>query len=396
MPPGGPPDGAAPVLVALSPDSGAVNVRANSVLLRFDEVVNERSTPMGGAGAAAGLGAATGPPGLNALVQLSPSDGRERVIWRRHAIEIEPRGGFRPNTAYRVTLLPGLADLRGNRVRERQEFAFTTGAAFPTSEIHGVFFDWVGARAAPMARIELWRDDDSTFRWITRSDSTGRFRLGALEPGRYRLRGWLDSDNDRRVGVREIHEEATIDLTDRAEADLYAFEHDTIGPRIETVELVDSTAIRVRFDRAAAIDFVPDSTTITLFASDSTPVPLGPATAATTAPRDSVVAPARAQGDSVTPTPAPGARPAAGDTAATAGPTLARAIPVQTWVAPLRAPLPPGEYRVKAQGIRGLSGAVRPSERVFTKRPPAPPRDSTAVRPPAARPPSPPPPDPKR
>jgi hypothetical protein len=157
MPPGGPPDDAAPVLVAISPESGAVNVRATSVLLRFDEVVSERSTASGGGFAGGGLGAPSGPPGLSTLLELSPSDGRERIVWRRHAIEIEPRGGFRPNTAYRLTLLPGLSDLRGNRVQQRQEFAFTTGAAAPLGEIRGVFFDWVGARATAMARIHVWR-----------------------------------------------------------------------------------------------------------------------------------------------------------------------------------------------------------------------------------------------
>ena len=39
-PPGGPPDPTPPVIVRVSPDSGAVNVRPDEVEFRFDEVVS--------------------------------------------------------------------------------------------------------------------------------------------------------------------------------------------------------------------------------------------------------------------------------------------------------------------------------------------------------------------
>ena len=415
MPPGGPPDDAAPALIAVSPESGAVNVRDKSVLLRFDEVVNERSTatagaPGAGAGGAQGSGfggASSGAPGLHTVVILSPSDGRERVNWRRTAIEVEPRGGFRPNTAYRVTVMPGLADLRGNRLTERREIVFSTGGSIPTGEIRGVFFDWVAGRATSGARIEVWQAADSTFRWSSRSDAEGRFRIRDLDPGRYVVRGWIDGDNDRQLGTREIHEMAEVDLADSATTDLYAFEHDTIGPRIETIEFVDSTAIRIRFDRAVALGFTPDSNTITLFGSDSAQIPLGVAIpaarfdsiAGASTPRDTAAGatpPAAAPAAAARP---PGQAPpqdpqrprAAADTAAPVTlPVPGRPIPVRTWVARLGAPLPPGAYLVKAAGLPGLTGAVRPSAREVTLRPPAPPRDSTAPAAPPVRPPDPP------
>ncbi|MEK0431084.1 MAG: hypothetical protein RL139_888, partial [Gemmatimonadota bacterium] len=141
MPPGGPEDTAAPVLLKIIPDSGSLNVRAPRVVLLFDEVVNERSTPSaGGPGAApapSSMGSGSGTANLAALVLISPSDGRERVLWKREAIEIEPRGGFRPNTAYRVTLLPGLSDLRNNVLKAGVEYAFSTGPAIPTGRVTG-------------------------------------------------------------------------------------------------------------------------------------------------------------------------------------------------------------------------------------------------------------------
>ena len=115
------------------------------MLLRFDEVVNERSAPIATSGGRSGTlgggnGGAFGGGGgsqygsnqmgstLGSLVILSPGDGRERVSWRRTGIEIEPRDGFRANTTYRLTLLPGLSDLRGNVLKEPIEVVFSTGA----------------------------------------------------------------------------------------------------------------------------------------------------------------------------------------------------------------------------------------------------------------------------
>ena len=98
-PPGGAPDVAAPLLVRTTPDTSAVGVRAERVTFRFDEVVSERPS---------------GAPSLGALFLISPTDGEPRVSWRRDAVTVAPRRGFRANTVYTVTLLPGLADLRGN------------------------------------------------------------------------------------------------------------------------------------------------------------------------------------------------------------------------------------------------------------------------------------------
>ena len=59
MPPGGPPDLAPPVLVTVSPESGAVLVSPKAVTFRFDEVVSERPR---------------GAPSLDQLVLISPCD----------------------------------------------------------------------------------------------------------------------------------------------------------------------------------------------------------------------------------------------------------------------------------------------------------------------------------
>ncbi len=383
-PPGGPPDKVAPQVVAVSPESGAVNVKASSVVIRLDEVVAERPggrMPVGG-----------GAEGLGAIVLVSPGDGREKVEWRRNAIEITPRGGFRPNTAYRITLLPGLSDLRGNALLESSEFVFSTGATIPSGEITGVVFDWVGGRIAPLAAVEVFRASDTTFRWIARADSAGRYAVRDLAPGEYHLRAWIDTDNDRRLGEREAFDSLRLPLDTLAETDLYAFVHDTIGPRLETVEAIDTTALRVRFDRAVALTWTPDSTALVLLRADSSTVPLGAMMSATRF--DSIATVARALADSIARaadttlraadtvrTPPRPLRPvAAPDSTARPLPQLARPVPVRDWAVLLPSPLEPGTYRLRAVGIEGLSGTRRGSEREFRIRPPTP-RDTSTVAP---------------
>ena len=63
-----------------------------------------------------------------------------------------------------------------------------------------------------------------------------------------------------------------------------------------------------------------------------------------------------------------------------------RPVPIQVWIIPFADPLPPGEYRVKVRGVRGLNGRVSPCERELRIRPPAPPRDTTAAARPRPKP----------
>lgn len=419
MPPGGPPDTALPVLVQTLPDSNAVNVRVPAVVLRFDEVVNERSSataPAGRPGAPApsvpsGGGGASG---LAGLLVLSPSDGRDEVVWRREALELRPRRGFRPNTAYRVTLLPGLSDLRGNRLSEPFSFVFSTGDRIPTGEIAGVVFDWTTGTPAANARVDVFVAPDSTFRWSARADSLGQFRVTELAPGTYELRAWVDANNDRRLSFREISDVAQVALADTAALELYAFIRDTVPARLEVVELLDSTAVRFRVDRGIVADW--DGRSAELVGADSTVIPLGGpfvpsavydslARLRAQAARDSAAAAAKADsaaadttagaGENPVAAPRPpdtvrvaNTRPAPRDTADTAAaradrpdsgsvadtvvrPVFRRAVPVTQWTAPLAAPLAPGTYLFRIRDAKGLNGrSVEATREIRVQAPP--------------------------
>lgn len=458
QPPGGPPDKEPPKLVRVTPDTGSRNVRADRITLRFDEVVNERSTPraaspalsgrgtsaggrsgtsgmMGGgmpggfAGGGFGGGGTSGNSSLASMFVISPSDGRDRINWKREAIEVVPRGGFRAQTTYRVVLLPGMGDLRGNYAPEGLDLVFSTGPTIAMGEISGALFDWPAGKVATNAPIEAFSRSDTLFRWRTRSDSTGRFSLSYLTPGTYHLRGWVDQNNNGMIDAREAVDTATVRVDSSATIDLYAFARDTIGPRIEQVEIVDSVALRIRFDRPTAVEWVPATETLRLLRTDSTEVPLGPllagepldsaiaqAKAARAALRDSILKDSLARDTTARdttdisvrdtlPTVAarprmdgPEERPARATMAdsivvdtvpSVPRPVLQRPIPAQTWGAILSEPLPAGLYRVKLTKVQGMSGAVRDSEREIRLRPPAAPRDTTSRgRPASTRPPT--------
>lgn len=392
MPPGGPPDTAMPVLAQILPDSNAVNVRVPAVVLRFDEVVSERSAPTASTGAArqgaSFGGSAASTAGLAGLLVLSPSDGRDEVVWRREALELRPRRGFRPNTAYRVTLLPGLADLRGNRITEPLSFVFSTGASLPDGVISGVLFDWTTGKPAANARVDVFVAPDSGFRWSTRTDSLGGFRLTALMPGTYELRAWVDANSDRRISYREISDVAQVALTDSASRELYAFIRDTVPAHLESVELIDSTALRFRVDRGIVADW--DGRSAELVGADSAAIALaGPfvpsavydsvSRARAQAARD----PAAAAADTVPRDDAdPDALPRDTVSRPVSRPVFRRAVPVTQWTAPLAAPLAPGTYLFRIREARGLNGrSVEATREIRVTAPPRTPADTAPARP---------------
>lgn len=369
IPPGGPPDAEVPQVVRITPDSNAVNVRASAILVHFDEVISERP-----GGATAG-----GTPGLDGLVMLSPSDGRDEVNWRRTALQIKPRRGFRPNTAYRLTVLPGIADLRGNVLQERTEVVFSTGPEIPSGVVRGVLFDWAAGTPAARARVEVSAPEDSTFRWSAQSDSSGRFFVRDLAPGTYRVRAWIDANNDRRLGLGEASDTTTLTLTDSSRLELYAFVRDTLAPRLENVELLDSTALRVRFDRVIAGDW-DAAGSLALFDADSTALPIG-GTLIPSARRDSIIkatldtaarADSLALADSI----------AAADSLAEPPPAFRRVRPHQVWVVELDTTLAPGLYRLRVTGAPGLNGRSQETEREFRVREPPPPVAADSIVPP--------------
>ena len=238
-PPGGPPDATPPRLIATRPDSFAVLQPFRGVAeFQFDEVISEGATPNRGEG--------TG--GLEKLVILSPSTRVPEVSWKRNRITVRPREGWQPNRVYRVELLPGVTDLRNNPSKEGVVLTFTTGAPRPTNTLQGQIVDWGTSRPAGNALvIATLLPDSLPYRGVT--DSSGRFSLGPLPTGDYLVTGVLDQNRDQRQDTREAYATTRVPRGKSDAGELWAFVHDTLPPRIQTVTVDDSVSATVTFSQ---------------------------------------------------------------------------------------------------------------------------------------------------
>lgn len=393
-PPGGPLDRAAPVIVKVTPDSGALNVKDRSVTVRFNEVVSERSR--GG--------------DLGTVVVLSPSDGAARVQWHRSAITVRPRKGFRTNTAYSLTIMPGLSDLSGNATTRARTWVFSTGASLPGGVVRGAVFDWTTLKPANGALIDARIGSDTTFRWIARTDSVGRYTLPLLPAGSYTIRAILDANTNGRLEPRELWDSVTVGVADSLRLDLYGFVHDTLGARVVGADIRDSVTLRLTFDRPLALEPALTTDQVELRRADSSRVRIKAVARAATydslartreaAAKDAalradtsaagVAARARTDSlrviavrDSIERSRVEARRAARDTTTPLAPPAPERAMITADFVAVLDEPLAPGSYRITVRDAVSVSRVTRSSERTFTRAKPAE-KKGDAETPPAA------------
>ena len=357
-PPGGPPDAAPPQLVGTVPDSFQVLPDFDGdVEFRFDEVISEGGSPSQGSG--------TGD--LERLVILSPTTEVPRVRWRRNRITVRPDEGWQPDRVYRVELLPGVSDLRRNRLDRGALVTFSTGAAAPRTTFEGLVVDWTSARPAPGALVVALRLPDSLpYRGL--ADSSGRFSLGPLPAGEYVVSGVLDENRNHLADPREAFDSMRVTRSDST-LELWAFVHDTNPPRIRAINPTDSASASVELTQpldprqrlqpsAVRLSLLPDSTPVRV--ASILPKPLDdsvhvPRPTADTAARDTTTA------RDTTPTPAgrprPGARPETRRRQVeqlTSRPALSNQLVLRP-----AAPWPPAaRYAVEIRGVRNVTGVA--------------------------------------
>jgi hypothetical protein len=381
-PPGGPERLVPPELVSVTPESGATNVRARGVMFEFDVVVNDRD--------------------IANYFLMSPREGTPRVIWRRDRVEVRPRRDFRPNTAYSVTLLPGLADLRGNAMKAGKAVVFSTGPTMPAFMVAGRVFDWMGGHIAANALVEVIRRPDS-LPFVGAADSTGQFAVGPLDEGTYTVRALLDNNKNRAIDPGEPWDSVSIAVRGTSPfLELLLAPRDTIAPRLLTVQPRDSVTLSASFDRVLHPDAPFTVASVRVVRADSTPLRVAgvmsrarydsiqhaardtatrtdsSARRDSTVRRDSARVPVRGLPPGAALPPARVVPPEG----AALEPKPSRPAPIKEFIVVLDSTTPVrplATYRVTVTNIRGLLGGARTSDRVITVPPPR--RDST----PAAR-----------
>jgi hypothetical protein len=369
-PPGGPLRNSPAVLVSTYPDTLVVapDFRGDAEF-RFDEVILE-STPNFG----------TGLGDLERLVMLSPDTTVPLVRWRRDRITVRPRGGWRPNTVYRIELAPGVTDLHRNVSKTSAVITFSTGGPPPERMLSGRVIDWIGRRAVPTALIEAFHLPDS-IRYRMIADSTGRFRFEHLPSGEYLVSGVNDQSRDHRRQVDEAWDTVRVAASSDSAGEIWVFSRDTLPPKIQgDLTRVDSVTIAVTFTRPIDPALHLDSASIrVLLLPDSGTV--GPRVAYPKAAFDSLFRPApvprTAKDDSLArldslrtdslaranPPPGRTARggrgavpPPSEDPPQQRRPTLGNVIVIRT-----QGQLRPGsDYYVELRGVRTAGGATGP------------------------------------
>jgi hypothetical protein len=405
------------------PESGAVipDLRDDAVI-QFDGVIDELSGgSMPGAAATGG--------GLASRILLSPTIGDVKVSWHRSSIHVKPKEGWKRGRVYHLQVLPGIADLRRNIMKDRRTIVFSTGPDIPHAALAGAAVQWVEQRPLVGGLIRAMRLPD-TAAYLAVVDSAGTFRLDNLPPGRYAVLGVADQNGNRLRDRREAYDSTLVTLDSTATVVLWTFAHDTLGPRLRAAEAVDSVTARLTFSQPLDPTRPPDSLGVRVLSlPDSTPLRvralLAPAdydsltareraiadsireardttrrdTTARQAPPDTTRRPARRDSAATpaAPRPRPGpARPAPGAAAPAPDSSLRvilrqRPAPQDKLVLQLDTRLIPGvKYYVEVRGARNLNGATADGHAVLVipkpKPPPAPaqrpdsagaPKDST-------------------
>lgn len=283
-PPGGPPDFDPPILLGVTPDSGTVaDSLVDHLVFQFDEVVSEQS---GG--------------GIENLFELYPQTPEPieqvDVDWRRNSVAVRPVGGWKPNLVYQVTLLPGVADLRNNRIEESRTVIFSTGGPIPDTRVSGILLDWENGTVGVGALVQAMLLPDS-LTYSTTADSVGEYVLTALPVGTYMLTGAVAANRNRRRERLEPFDTATVTVDGQSEHVFWAVTQDTTGPQLRSAESLDSITIRLLFNQKLE----PGDPSLVSFAVWALPdtVPVAVAAAFTAATFDSIVTAERVLRDSL-------------------------------------------------------------------------------------------------
>lgn len=240
-PPGGPEDRFPPYVVETRPDTFAlVEPGTTEFHFRFSERISER--PSQGR--------------LDDAVIVSPAAGNTRVEHSRDGITVKVQRALAPGLVYRVTVLPVIADMFGNRLRDPFDLVVSTGAEFLPNVIAGAVEDRVSGEAVAGVRVDAefagGAEGDAPLVHWNYTDPDGVFSLRYLPAGAFRVRAWQDRNRNDSLGATEPRSaDQSTQLGAGPDTSLLALslvEPDTTPARLASVSVEDSVTLRFEFD----------------------------------------------------------------------------------------------------------------------------------------------------
>jgi len=190
-----------------------------------------------------------GDGGLESAVTVSPRTGDVRVSRSGDAISVQLEGGFRPGLVYRVTLLPVVTDLFGNRTTQPFEVVFSTGGdPDVTATLAGEVWDRLSGQGVNGAVVQAVGRDSLVN--IAQADRQGVFAFRYLPPGDFVVTAFQDNDRDRTPGARESNGSVSTSLVagDTAVVEIPILAPDTTPAVLGAARALDSVTIVVDFD----------------------------------------------------------------------------------------------------------------------------------------------------
>lgn len=244
-PGGGPEDKTPPEVVSTVPSADSTRVgRVVTAEIVFSEAMDEASTE-------------------NAIF-ISPQPRRDpRLFWHGTTLRIVLRDSLPDNVTCVMTVGTAAKDLRNNPLKRAVTFAFATGDSIDRGKISGRMITDQTAGVAVWA-YRIGEEPDSALLkrradYITQLDREGRYELAYLAPGRYRVFGIADVDENRRFtpGVDYIGLPSFEPIIQNRRDEVTSVNglmslHDTTAFRVVDAE-TSGREVRVFFSKALAV-----------------------------------------------------------------------------------------------------------------------------------------------
>lgn len=182
-PSGGPRDEDPPRFVTSTPLQGATEVTPTKAVLTFNEIVTLKDP-------------------FTKVVVSPPAAQAPRVSALGRRVTVEFRDTLQPNTTYTVDFGDAIADNNeGNKI-DNFIYTFSTGPVLDSLMVSGMVLDALDLTPAQGMYVGLHSNPaDSAFKKlrferIAKTDENGKFIIGGLAPGSYRIYALEDKDGD--------------------------------------------------------------------------------------------------------------------------------------------------------------------------------------------------------
>ena len=182
-PSGGPRDEDPPRFVASSPLYGEVEVNPKKIVLTFDELVTVKDA-------------------FSKVVVSPPGAQTPRVSSLGKRVTVELRDSLLPNTTYTIDFGDAIVDNNEGNKLEIFIYTFSTGPQLDSLMVSGMVLgaeDLVPASGIYVGLHTNLEDSAFTktrFDRIAKTDENGKFVIGGLAPGQYRIFALEDKDGD--------------------------------------------------------------------------------------------------------------------------------------------------------------------------------------------------------